>query len=89
MTLDVGADTALVNRVISRHIKSVPTYQQEFVLSRIQEVCIGKMSYDGGLNEINRRFGQRIKATAKQILDGILLEAALPSETETGAHYGC
>lgn len=80
MTLGID-DSNLIQRVAGQHINEVPKYQQEYVLGYIHQICAGTMSYDGGLNEIYRRYGQRIRGVAKKILDGILLEAAVPSET--------
>lgn len=80
MTLGVD-DKAIISLAVSKHLNKIPKYQQGDVLSKIHQICAGQASYHGGLNEINRRYGQRTRNCAKEILDAILLEAAVPSET--------
>jgi hypothetical protein len=77
MTVEIE-DTEVLKRVWEKHHKSVPGVQREFVLAQITVIFEGKMSYDGGLNEIHRRYGQQTKKVAKKILDEILSEAAQP-----------
>lgn len=81
MTLTAD-DSKIIELVIEWHINEVPKFQQEYVLSQINLVCQGKVNYDGALGEIYRRYGQRIRGIAKKILDGILLEFAVPTKVE-------
>jgi hypothetical protein len=81
MTVDVD-DSEVIKIVTEQHINEVPKFQRDYVVSQINSVCQGKASYWGALAEIHRRYGQRIRNSAKKILDGILLELAVPTKIE-------
>ena len=82
MTVEIE-DAELLKRVWQKHHRrTIPGVQQEFVLAQITLIVQGKMSYDGGLNEISRRYGQRTRNAAKDILDETLSEAAVRTKTE-------